>query len=119
MEPEKHHEGDIMADLSIIRARLDSLAAKLATPGTRGLETIQAELETVTGTIRQAVQTDSRSIYQIAAAAGMSTGALSRFVKGEKDLNGATLDKLAAAMGLVLVEKPLPGTKPKRKRNDA
>ena len=108
MEPDepKKHEGEIMHDLSIIQAVLDRMAARLATPGTRGLEAIRAEQETITGTIRQAVQTDSRTIYRIAADAGISKAALGKFVKGEKDLNGATLDKLAAAMGLVLTEKP-------------
>ena len=93
-----------MTDLSIIRARLDSLAAKLGTPGTRGIEQILAEQETLTGTIRQAIQTDSRPMSLIAELAEVNYANLTRFVKGQKDFNGDTLDRLAVVLGLSLVE---------------
>jgi hypothetical protein len=99
-------EGAAMAEISMIQARLDNLAKQLATQGARGLDTVVEQAGTITGAIRLAIQTDPqrRSIYRIAADAGVSKAALGKFVKGEKDLNGATLDKLAVALGLVIVE---------------
>lgn len=103
-QPEKEKA---MSELNIIQARLDRLAELLATPGVRGLETIEEQAGTITGAIRLAIQTDPqrRTIYRIAADSGVSKAALGRFVKGEKDLNGATLDKLAIALGLELTER--------------
>jgi hypothetical protein len=106
-------EGAAMAEVNLIQARLDKLASLLATPGARGLDTIEMQAGTITGAIRIAIQTDPRrrSIYRIAADAGVSKAALGKFVKGEKDLNGATLDKLATVLGLELTAKGLPSKK--------
>lgn len=106
-ETTQPQEGAAMAEINMIQARLNRLATLLATPGARGLETIEEQAGTITGAIRLAIQTDPqrRSIYRIAADAGVSKAALGKFVKGEKDLNGATLDKLAAALGLELTVK--------------
>ena len=107
MNTQPTDEGAAMAEISMIQARLDNLAKLLATPGARGLDTVEEQAGTITGAIRLAIQTDPqrRSIYRIAADAGVSKAALGKFVKGEKDLNGATLDKLAGTLGLVLLEK--------------
>lgn len=105
MNTQPTDEGAAMAEISMIQARLDKLTKLLATPGTRGLETIEEQAGSITGAIRIAIQTDPkrRSIYRIAADAGVSKAALGKFVKGEKDLNGATLDKLATCLGLKVV----------------
>lgn len=105
MESQEKNEADIVAELLMIRARLDSLIATLGTSGTKGIDRVLAEQETITGTIRQAIQADSRPMSLIAVLAEVNYANLTRFVKGQKNLNGATMDRLASMLGLVLVKR--------------
>ena len=45
------------------------------------------------------------SQYRLAKIAGVDKGALSRFVHGQRGLMTSSVDKLADALGLELVEK--------------
>jgi transcriptional regulator with XRE-family HTH domain len=49
---------------------------------------------------------DSRGLtpYAVAKEAGIDPGRVARFVSGERDLRLATVDRIAAALGLRLVE---------------
>src|SRR4051812_21868781 len=44
--------------------------------------------------------------YQVGAISGVDHSAITRFLRGERDLMLSTADKLAAALGLDLVERP-------------
>jgi len=55
-------------------------------------------------TLRDALQTSDKSMYQISQEAGVAQIVLSRFVSGERDIRLATADKLAEALGLKLAK---------------
>lgn len=60
--------------------------------------------ETLTDVLRSAITRSAKSLNTLAAEAGTNPGQLSRFMTGERDLRLATVDRLAAALGLVLVD---------------
>jgi transcriptional regulator with XRE-family HTH domain len=59
---------------------------------------------TMTETIREMIRARGLTTYRVGKSAGMTPTVVARFLSGERDLKGATLDKLAAALGLALVE---------------
>jgi transcriptional regulator with XRE-family HTH domain len=52
--------------------------------------------------LKDALRTSDKSMYQIAQDAGVSQIVLSRFLSGERDIRMATADRLAEALGLTL-----------------
>lgn len=54
--------------------------------------------------IREAIQRDGRSIYRLAIDCGVNQGVLGRFVRGERDMNLRTADKVCRALGLRLAQ---------------
>ncbi len=64
---------------------------------------------TLRETIKAAVARDVRTRQAIADAAGLSRPNLVHYIAGRADLNGATLDRLMAVLGLEVTERtPLP-----------
>lgn len=59
---------------------------------------------TLTDVLRSAITDSGKSLNALATEAGTDPGQLSRFMTGERDLRLATVDRLAAALGLVLVD---------------
>lgn len=58
--------------------------------------------KTVCEQLKDAVEASGMTRYAIAKAAGVGQITLDRFMSGERDLRGATIDKLAEALGLEL-----------------
>ena len=57
--------------------------------------------------VRQAIRNCGMTQYAIAKATGITKGALSRFMAGERDMNLRTLQRIAPAIGVSLtVKKP-------------
>jgi len=55
--------------------------------------------------LRQAIKKSSMSQYAISQLTGIDTGVISRFVRGERDLNLKTADKLAKVLDVKMVDK--------------
>jgi DNA-binding phage protein len=55
-------------------------------------------------TLRDALRSSDKSMYQIAQDAGVSQIVISRFLSGERDIRMATADKIAAVLGLKLAQ---------------
>ena len=62
-------------------------------------------------TLRRAIKTADVSRYAICKATGIDKAALSRFVHGERGLDGSSIEKLADYFGLELL--PAPGQRKK------
>lgn len=58
--------------------------------------------ESLSNTLKQAIQASDRSVYQIAKEAGVSQIVITRFLSGERDIRMATADKLANVLKLQL-----------------
>ena len=54
--------------------------------------------------IRSAVRKDGRSVYRLALDSGVNQGVLGRFMRGERDMNLRTADKVCRALGLKLTK---------------
>ena len=54
--------------------------------------------------LREIVASRGLSAYAVAKAAGIDPGVLSRFLSGTRDIRMETADRIAAALGLRLVE---------------
>ena len=52
--------------------------------------------------IRDAIRRDGRSVYRLALDCGVNQGVLGRFVRGERDMNLRTAEKVCRALGLEL-----------------
>jgi hypothetical protein len=52
--------------------------------------------------IREAIRRDGRSLYRLEIDSGVAAAVLSRFMRGERDLNLRTADRLCKALGLEL-----------------
>ena len=71
--------------------------------------------------LRQAVRATGQSLNRLAADAGLDSGRLSRFMRGERDLTFAAAAKLCECLGLKLVggedacPEPAPEQSPKRR----
>ncbi len=96
--------GDVLSELKRIRAQVTDLIGKVAKHAgeTPAGPSVVGDLRAIT---ERAVAESGGSLRAFAKRAGVDHAALGRFVKGEKDLNGATLDKLAAALNLELTER--------------
>lgn len=58
--------------------------------------------ETLTEQLRTAIQESGRSQVELAQAAGISQGQLSRFMNGQRDLRLSSVERLASELGLTL-----------------
>jgi ribosome-binding protein aMBF1 (putative translation factor) len=58
----------------------------------------------MTEMIRTTIQARGLTAYRVSQAIQTRPHVVQRFLNGERDLRGATLDKLAEALGLTLVE---------------
>jgi transcriptional regulator with XRE-family HTH domain len=70
--------------------------------------------------LRQAIRDSGKPLNQLGSECGIDRGRLSRFMRGERDLTGAAIGRLAEALGLKLVagetaEAVKPASKPKRR----
>ena len=61
------------------------------------------EPPTLTETVRETILARSLTAYRVSQAIGTRPHVVQRFLNGERDLRGATLDKLAVALGLTLM----------------
>lgn len=52
--------------------------------------------------IREAIRRDGRSLYRLEIDTGVAAAVLSRFMRGERDVNLRTADRLCKALGLEL-----------------
>lgn len=52
--------------------------------------------------LRQAIEADPRSRYELCKASGMAPAAMSRFMNGQAGLTTTSIDKLLPALGLQL-----------------
>lgn len=52
--------------------------------------------------LRAAIQSDTRSLRQIAQLTGTTHGQLGRFIRGERTLGADALDRLAQVLGVVV-----------------
>lgn len=110
MGKKKSESASVKVDSSDIETRLTRLEKLLQQPGTRPIEIAIEhieESESITGAIRQAILAEKaagRSLASIAENAGLSRAHVHNFSQGKKDLNGASLDKLARLLKLKVVK---------------
>src|SRR5438874_12496222 len=62
----------------------------------------------LTGRLKEAIRASGQSLNRLGRAAGIGRDRLSRFLRGERDLVGAALDRLCAALGLELCRRTRP-----------
>ncbi len=72
-----------------------------------------AEPQDITEQLRQTIRDSGRTLNNLGRQAGIDSGRLSRFMRGERDLTGAAMAKLCAALGLRLVGTEGQGADPK------
>lgn len=58
--------------------------------------------KTLPDIIRNAVKRDGRTLYRLALDSGVNKAVLGRFMRGERDMNLRTADKVCRALGLKL-----------------
>lgn len=64
-------------------------------------------MTTMSDRVREAIKTSGLTRYQIAKQSGVTEGALSRFVAGERDMTLRTLERIAPLIGVRLtVSRP-------------
>jgi transcriptional regulator with XRE-family HTH domain len=61
-----------------------------------------AKRETLSGALRRFLAARPESLAEIGRASGVNQAALSRFLRGERGLTTASLDRLCAYLGLEL-----------------
>jgi transcriptional regulator with XRE-family HTH domain len=66
------------------------------------------ESTTVTSQLRDAIRESGQSLNQLARQSGIGSDRLSRFMRGERDLRGAAIDKLCSTLGLELATRKKP-----------
>ena len=59
---------------------------------------------TISETVRATIKARALTAYRVSVTIGTRPHVIQRFLNGERDLRGATLDKLAIALGLTLTE---------------
>jgi DNA-binding phage protein len=52
--------------------------------------------------IRETIERDGRTIYRLSLDSGVNQAVLGRFVRGERDMNLRTADRVCRALGLEL-----------------
>ena len=65
-------------------------------------ECMKAQSRLISAALREQIESSGRSLYELAAKAGMARGVLSRFMRRERDICMATADKLCRVLGLEL-----------------
>jgi hypothetical protein len=63
------------------------------------------EAGAISDALRGAIQSSSKSVYQICKEAGISQIVVSRFLSGQRDIRLATADRLAKALGIAVLSK--------------
>lgn len=63
---------------------------------------------TLSGQIRDVIESRPLSLAELGKLSGVDPTVIGRFLSGERDLRLATVDKIAAALGLRLVEVGMP-----------
>jgi transcriptional regulator with XRE-family HTH domain len=58
--------------------------------------------------LREAISNDGRSLNQLAKATGVDSGRLSRFMRGERDLNLDAACRICEVLGIQFVMPPMP-----------
>jgi plasmid maintenance system antidote protein VapI len=66
--------------------------------------TARARTAPISGQLRAALTAPGRTPHAVAVAAGVAPSAVTRFVNGDRGLTTETLDRLADALGLRLVD---------------
>jgi predicted transcriptional regulator len=61
---------------------------------------------TVTETVKQAILDSGATFYRVAIDADVPYATLFRFMRGTRDMNSSTLDKLCKYLGLKLTKQP-------------
>jgi hypothetical protein len=59
---------------------------------------------TLTEAVRETIKARRLTAYRVSHTIGTKPHVVGRFLNGERDLRGATLDKITAALGLALTE---------------
>ena len=59
--------------------------------------------------LRQAIRDSGLSLYGLGRQSGVNDGALSRFMRGERDLTTRSVDRLCKSLGLELRESKREG----------
>lgn len=54
----------------------------------------------ITDTLREAIRSSGKSVYQLAKDSGVAHPIIFRFLSGERDIRLATADKLASVVGV-------------------
>ena len=65
----------------------------------------------ISGALRRAIHTGSRTVNQLAQDVGIDSGHLSEWMQGERTLRSDVLDRLGLALG-VTISSPLPRERP-------
>ena len=60
---------------------------------------------TLSESLREAIRSSSMSVYRLAKEAGVAPAVITRFLKGERDLRLATVEKIAEVLQLELVQR--------------
>lgn len=75
--------------------------------------------------LKEAIEADGRSLNQLAKASGIDAGRLSRFVRGERDINLDAAGRLCDVLGVKFVmpqkrrrSRPRSGGRRARRRNE-
>jgi transcriptional regulator with XRE-family HTH domain len=63
-------------------------------------ESATPEAGGISDSLRRAIQSSPKSVYQICKETGISQIVVSRFLSGERDIRLATADRLAKALGI-------------------
>jgi transcriptional regulator with XRE-family HTH domain len=62
-------------------------------------------MATISDTLKRAIRTSGKSVYEICKATGLDKGAMSRYLSGTTDLRLESVDKLCKCLGLELTPK--------------
>ena len=54
--------------------------------------------------LREMLRSDKRSLYALAEASAINRGNLTRFLAGDSALSGPSIDRLAEALGVKLIQ---------------
>ncbi len=60
---------------------------------------------TLSESLREAIRNSPMSVYRLAKEAGVAPAVITRFLKGERDLRLATVEKIAEVLQLELVQR--------------
>jgi transcriptional regulator with XRE-family HTH domain len=68
--------------------------------------------------LRQAIRDSGKTLMQLSKESGVDTGRLSRFMRGERNINIAAAEKICGALGLQLTPAPAPPKRGKARPSD-